>query len=91
MLFDITLNILYLYSSLQKKFLFLQMVFVKVLITAYKENLCFCVMVFYFQLYLSTFQVDRLFHAHKCKFRPYHKQNLANEFACYVNYEASIL
>ncbi|CAG9539743.1 unnamed protein product [Cercopithifilaria johnstoni] len=35
--------------------------------------------------------VQRLFHAHKCKFQPSHKHNLANEFACYTNYETAIL
>ncbi|KAL4002033.1 putative N6-adenine methyltransferase family protein [Acanthocheilonema viteae] len=35
--------------------------------------------------------IERLFHAHKCKFQPSHKHNLANEFACYANYETAIL
>uniref|UniRef100_A0A0R3RFX7 Protein-lysine N-methyltransferase n=1 Tax=Elaeophora elaphi TaxID=1147741 RepID=A0A0R3RFX7_9BILA len=35
--------------------------------------------------------VERLFHAHKCKFQPSHKHNLANEFACYANYETNVL
>ncbi|EFO27047.2 N6-adenine-specific DNA methyltransferase 2 [Loa loa] len=35
--------------------------------------------------------VERLFHAHKCKFQPCHKHNLANEFACYANYETVVL
>ncbi|VDO08023.1 unnamed protein product [Brugia timori] len=35
--------------------------------------------------------VERLFHARKCKFQPSHKHNLANEFACYTNYEAVVL
>ncbi|VDD97412.1 unnamed protein product [Enterobius vermicularis] len=35
--------------------------------------------------------VERLFKAHQCSFSPSHRRNLANEFACFANYQTSIL
>uniref|UniRef100_A0A914RJR5 Uncharacterized protein n=1 Tax=Parascaris equorum TaxID=6256 RepID=A0A914RJR5_PAREQ len=36
-------------------------------------------------------KVERLFFAHRCAFRPTHEKNLANEFACFANYNTQIL
>uniref|UniRef100_F1KZH5 N(6)-adenine-specific DNA methyltransferase 2 n=1 Tax=Ascaris suum TaxID=6253 RepID=F1KZH5_ASCSU len=35
--------------------------------------------------------VERLFFAHRCAFKPTHEKNLANEFACFANYNTQIL
>ncbi|VDK51764.1 unnamed protein product [Anisakis simplex] len=35
--------------------------------------------------------VERIFSAHQCTFKPTHQNNLANEFACFANYNTQIL
>ncbi|VDN17968.1 unnamed protein product [Gongylonema pulchrum] len=58
---------------------------VRMLATGCQSKLLICTGV------AMTDLVKRLFGAHKCNFEPKHQHNLANEFACFANYETRFL